>query len=177
MFFKTDKPEAVNAFKKFNADRVALRVAADAFAQEYDAQAVILGDSDRVFFGGIKFNNNANVNREIWRKPDHKFGISSLRVKPTKKEFQLEFNAEIEKWNGLKEKYFINGASVKKSDFYKTLGFDWGDLFFCSFACFEHNGFLYIDTSISKISEHAEEILGSEYQDADVDRKASEVQA
>jgi len=172
MFFKTNKPKAVNAFNKFNADRVALRASADDFAQEYDAKAVILADSDRVYFGGINFNNNFNVNREIWRKPDRKFGISQLRSKPTKKEFQAEFDAELEKWESLKEKHFPNGSEVKKSDFYKTLGFDWGDLFFSSFACFEHNGFLYIDTSISKIAEHAEEILGSEYTTAESDHKA-----
>lgn len=173
MFFKTNKPKAVNAFNKFNADRVALRVSADDFAQEYEAKAVILDDSSRVYFGGISFNNNSNVNREIWCKPDRKFSISHIRSKPTKKEFQAEFNAELEKWKSLKEKHFLNGTEVKKSDFYKTLGFDWGDLFFSSFACFEHNGFLYIDTSISKIAEHAEEILGSEYTTAESDHKAA----
>ena len=117
MFFKTNKPKAVNAFNKFNADRVALRTSADDFAQEYDAKAVILADSDRVYFGGINFNNNFNVNREIWRKPDRKFGISQLRSKPTKKEFQAECDAELEKWKSLKEKHFPNGSEVKKSDF------------------------------------------------------------
>ena len=173
MFFKTNKPEAVNAFNKFNADRIALRACADDFAQEYDAKAVILADSDRVYFGGISFNNNSNVNREIWCKPDRKFSISHIRSKPTKKEFQAEFDAELKKWKSLKEKHFLNGTEVKKGDFYKTLGFDWGDLFFSSFACFERNGFLYIDTSISKIAEHAEEILGSEYQAADAERNAA----
>ena len=173
MFFKTNKPKAVNAFNKFNADRVALRASADDFAQEYEAKAVILADSDRVYFGGISFNNNSNVNREIWCKPDRKFSTSHIRSKPTKKEFQAEFNAELEKWKSLKEKHFPNGSEVKKSDFYETLGFDWGDLFFSSFACFEHNGFLYIDTSISKIAEHAEEILGSEYTTAESDHKAA----
>jgi len=174
MFFKTNNSQVIDAFNKFNADRVALRASGEAFAQEYDAEAVILGDSTRVYFGGIKFNNNLGVNREIWRKPDRQFGTSSLRVKPTKKEFRAEFDAEVNKWEALKEKYFPNGTSVKKGDFYKTLGFDWGDLFFNSFACFEHNGFLYIDTSISKVSEHAEEILGSEYRDADASHKATE---
>lgn len=174
MFFKTNKPKAVNAFNKFNADRVALRASADDFAQEYDAKAVILADSDRVYFGGISFNNNSSVNREIWRKPDRKFSISHIRSKPTKKEFQAEFDAELEKWKSLKEKHFPSGSEVKKSDFYETLGFDWGDLFFSSFACFEHNGFLYIDTSIPKIAEHAEEILGSEYQAADADHRTKE---
>lgn len=175
MFLKTNNSQVIDAFNKFNADRVALRASADAFAQEYDAQAVILADSDRVYFGGINFNNNSNVNREIWRKPDRQFGISSLRVKPTKKDLQVEFSAELEKWKSLREKHFPNGTEVKKSDFYKTLGFDWSDLLFSSFACFEHNGFLYIDTSISRIAEHAEEILGSEYQAANADHKAKEL--
>lgn len=177
MFLKTNKSEVINAFNKFNADRAALRADSDAFAQEYDAQAVILADSDHVYFGGLKFNNNQNVNREVWRKPDRKFGTSSLRSKPTKKEFQAEFNVEVQKWKELKEKHFQNGTTVKKSDFYKTLGFDWGDLFFSSFSCFQHNGFLYIDTSISKVAEHAIEILGSEYEAANSAHKASEVTA
>lgn len=174
MFFKTNKVEAVSAFNKFNADRIALRAASDAFAAEYDAEAVVLGDSTRVYFGGINFKNNSAVNREIWRKPDRKFKTSDLRVKPTKKEFQSEFDAEIKKWKALKAKYFPNGSEVKKRDFYKTLGFDWGDMFFNSFACFEHNSFLYIDSSISTVAEHATEILGSEYQAADADRKIKE---
>lgn len=166
MFFKTNKPEAVNAFNKFNADRAELRVHAEAFTNEYDATAVILGGSTDVYFGGIKFNNNLAVNREVWRKPDRKFGTSDLRVKPTKKEFQVEFDAEVAKWQQLKIKHFPTGTRIKKCDFYTTLGFDWGELFFSSFACFEHGGFLYIDTSISHVAKHSVEILGSEYAEA-----------
>ena len=87
MFFKTNKDEVVSAFHKFNADRATLRISAEDFAKEYDAEAVILSDSDSVFFGGIKFKNNFQVNLEVWLKPDRKFGISHLRRKPTKKEF------------------------------------------------------------------------------------------
>ena len=177
MFYKTNQPEVVNAFNKFNADRAELRVAADAFAQEYDATAVILSDATDVYFDGIEFNNNLGVNREVWCKPNRQFGTSSLRVKPTKKEFQAEFNAEVEKWKQLKLKHFPAGTCIKKADFYNTLGFDWGDLFFSSFKCFEHSGFLYIDTGISSVAKHAVEILGSEYQAADSGRKASKVTA
>ena len=166
MFFKTNKSEVIEAFNKFNKDRVALRANAEKFAKEYDAEAVVLGDSNNVYFGGIKFNNNIGVNREVWCKPNRQFGISCLRSKPIKKAFQVEFDVEIERWNSLKDKHFPEGTKVKKSDFYKTLGFNWGDLFFSSFACFEHNGYLYIDTSLSCIAENATEILGSEYEEA-----------
>lgn len=171
MFFKTNKEEVIAAFNKFTADRIALRAASDAFAAEYDAEAVILGDATSVYFGGINFKNNSVVNREVWRKPDRQFKTSSLRVKPTKKEFQSEFDAELERWKALKEKYFPNGTTVKKTNFYKTLGFDWGDLFFSSFACFEYQGYLYIETSLSRVAENAIEILGSEYEEANTSHK------
>ena len=138
MFFKTNKEEVIAAFHKLNADRAALRVNAEEFAKEYDAEAVILADANSVYFGGIKFNNNFDVNRDIWCKPNRQFGTSSLRSKPTKKVFQAEFDTELDRWNSLKEKHFPNGTKVNKSDFYETLGFDWGDLFFSSFACFEY---------------------------------------
>ena len=168
MFFKTNKEEVVAAFHKLKADRAALRLNADKFAKEYDAVAVILRDSDSVFFSGIKFNNNAVVNRDVWCKPDRQFGISRLRSKPAKKEFQAEFDAELQKWNSLKDKYFSSKTRVQQSEFYKTLSFDWGDLLFSSFACFEYQGYLYIDTSISRIAENATEILGSEYEKAKI---------
>ncbi|WP_353173099.1 hypothetical protein [Acinetobacter rudis] len=170
MFFKTDNPEALKAFHQFNTDRVNLRAAADQFAKEYDAEAVILGDATDVRFGGINFNNNFNINRDIWCKPNRQFGTSVLRVKPLKKELQAEFDAEKEKWEKLHKKHFPNGTRVRKSDFYRTLGFDWGDLFFSSFACFEHNGFIYMDTCISKITNSVE-ILGSEYLAAQAEHK------
>lgn len=174
MFYKTDKPEVLAAFNKFNADRATLRDATDAFAAEYDATGVVLSDSDRVFFGGIQFNENSKVNREVWRKPCRQFGLSSLRSKPTKKEFQAEFDAENLKWDQLEEKHFPNGKTVKKSDFYKTLGFDWGDLFFNSFKCFEYKGVLFIDSSFA--IKDAIEILGSEYSTADAEHKKEQIQ-
>lgn len=173
MFYKTNKPEVLKAFNKFNTERMNLRDATDQFAKEYDAEAIILGDSTDVYFGGIKFNNNQSINRDIWCKPNRQFGTSNLRVKPLKKELKAEFDTEVEKWDQLKIKHFPADTRIKKADFYKTLGFDWGDLFFSSFACFEHDGFLYLDTGISSVAKHAVEILGSEYQAADSNRKSN----
>lgn len=169
MFFKTNSPEVLEAFHKFNTERSSLRAAANQFAKEYDAEAIILGDATDVRFGGIKFNNNFSINRDIWCKPCRQFGTSNLRVKPLKKDLKAEFDAEVEKWKRLHKKHFPNGTRVQKRDFYTTLGFDWGDLFFSSFACFEHDGFIYMDTSVSKITNSVE-ILGSEYSAAHAER-------
>ncbi|WP_151765239.1 hypothetical protein [Acinetobacter soli] len=171
MFYKVTSQTSLDAFKKLESDHIQLRENAKKFANEFDADPVVLGDSDRIWFCGIRFRNNSKVNRNIWTKPDRQYGHSWIRTKPLKKEFQAEFNAEKSRYSELYEKYFPDGNTVRKSDFYKTLNLDFGSFFFNSFKCFEHEGSFYIDTTIKmKIGV---EILGSEYEEAEMARNAA----
>ena len=88
MFFKTNAPEAVQAITDFFAKKSALHAAADAFAAEFDAKAVVTMDINRVSYVGFIFNNPDQVNTGVWTKPspsNHR--ISRLRAKPLFKEF------------------------------------------------------------------------------------------
>ena len=51
---------------------------------------------------------------------------------------------------------------VRADDLYKSLGFDWGDLFGNSFSFFLKDGYFYAKTEI-KMPSSMFEILGSEY--------------
>ncbi|MFH7767505.1 hypothetical protein [Acinetobacter sp. BSP-28] len=164
MFFKTNNPDVLTAWDEYATNRTNLRENADAFAEAFNADAVILSGGSDIYFGGIVFRNNTEINRDIWCKPDRQFKTSSLRVRALKKELQEEWKAERAKWDELHAMHFPNGTRVKKYGIYKSLGFDWGNLFFNGFGAFKHNDTIYIDTSI--IIKNAVEILGSEYAEA-----------
>lgn len=171
MFFKVTDQVCLDAYNKIASDRIQLKENAQKFADEYNADPVILSDSDHIWFCGIKFKDNLSVNRNIWTKPNRQYGHSWIRTKPLKKEFQAEFNAEKSRYSELYEKHFQDGNTVRKSDFYKTLNLDFGSFFFNSFKCFEYEGSFYIDTTIKmKIGV---EILGSEYEEAQIARNAA----
>lgn len=161
MFYKTDNPLVIEAFNNFNQKRSALHESAEAFANEYNAQPIMLQGAGSIYFAGIKFNRTQNVNFDIWRKPHRQYGYSDLRVRALKKEHQAEWKTESEKHKSLFEKYFPEGEKVSLDTFYNTLGFTWGNVLFSSFACFEHDGTLYFNTDL--VLKNATEILGSEY--------------
>ena len=94
MFFKVINQVALDAYNKLESDRLELRKNAQLFADEYEADPVILQDSDHIWFCGIKFKDNSKVNREIWTKPERQYGHSWIRTKPLKKSLQIEFDAE-----------------------------------------------------------------------------------
>lgn len=161
-FYKVISEKSFNAYKQLESDRLELRANAKFFADEYEADPVILQDSDRIWFCGIKFKDNSKVNREIWTKPERQYGHSWIRTKPLKKNLQSEFDAEKTKWDELYSKYFSQVKRVDKNSFYSTLGLDGSSFFFNSFKCFEYQGAFYIETSIDlKVGV---EILGSEYE-------------
>ena len=165
MFFKTNAPEAVQAITDFFAKKSALHAAADAFAAEFDAKAVVTMDINRVSYVGFIFNNPDQVNTGVWTKPSPSYHrISHLRAKPTKKEFKAEWVEASEKHKALFDKYFPNGSRIDKDEIYRSLGTDWGNVAFTGLACFLHDGYVYVNTGLSKLN--AEEILGSEYEKA-----------
>mgnify|MGYP000978906222 CR=1 FL=1 len=167
MFFKTDKSEIVEAYAKYNSDKAELHKCAEAFAKEYGAKPIVLSSHDGAEFGGIVFEHTANINHEIWRKPSRQyFNVSHLRVKPTKKIFQEEFDAEKKKYDDLLEKHFPNGKKVDFNLVIEKMGIGSGDLFFSGFACFPLNGVFYIKANIEKLKVNLTEILGSEFQEA-----------
>lgn len=169
MFFKTDNKEIVAAYAKYQSDRSALHEAAKAFAKEYNAKPIVIGCRDGANFAGIVFDRATSLNTEVWRKPNRQyFNISNLRVKPTKKIYQAEYDFEKKKYDDLITKHFPNGEKVDFNLFLKTLGLGGGDLFFAGFHCFPLDGFLYIDTTIGKLAGTLTEILGSEHQAAHV---------
>ena len=100
MFYKVINQVALDAYNKLESDRLELRKNAQLFADEYAADPVILQDSDRIWFCGIKFKDNSKVDREIWTKPERQYGHSWIRTKPLKKSLQDEFDAE-KKQNGM----------------------------------------------------------------------------
>lgn len=171
MFFKVTDQVCLDAYNKIASDRIQLKENAQKFADEYNADPVILSDSDHIWFCGIKFKDNLSVNRNIWTKPNRQYGHSWIRTKPLKKELQAEFEAEKAKYSELYGKFFPKGNRVDKNNFYSTLGLDGSSFFFNSFKCFEHEGSFYIDTTIKmKIGV---EILGSEYEEAQIARNAA----
>ncbi|WP_039908135.1 hypothetical protein [Acinetobacter junii] len=171
MFFKIINQKALDAYKKLDSDHLALRENARLFAEEYDADPIVLQDSDFIWFCGIKFRNGDSINRQIWTKPSREYGHSWLRVKPLKKTLQAEYDVEMEKWKALRNKYFPTGHSVSKNDFYAILGLDASSFFFSSFKLFEFEGVFYVDTTIEM--KNAVEILGTEYSQAQEQRNAA----
>ena len=165
MFYKVINQVALDAYNKLESDRLELRKNAQLFADEYEADPVILQDSDRIWFCGIKFKDNSKVNREIWTKPELQYGHSWIRTKPLKKNLQSEFDAEKSKWDELYSQYFSQVKRVDKNSFYSTLGLYSSSFFFSSFKCFEYQGAFYIETSIDL--KTGVEILGSEYVEAE----------
>lgn len=170
MFYKLTNQATLDAYNKLVSDRITLHESAKAFAEKFDADPVMLQDSNEIWFYGLKFRNNLKINRNVWTKPCRQYGHSWLRVKALKKEFKEEFDSEKANHKKLYQEHFPNGNRVSKSDFYKTMGLDWSSFFFNSFSCFEHKGEFFIDTTLAITG--AVEILGSEYSAA---KKESEL--
>ncbi|HAV5536653.1 TPA: hypothetical protein JI099_13945 [Acinetobacter baumannii] len=161
MYYKVTSRACLDAYNKLASDRIDLRAKAKQFADEFDADPIVLQDSDSTWFCGIAFRDNSKVNRDIWTKPSRQYGYSWIRTKPLKKGLQAEFDAARAKYDELFKKYFPDGHRVDKNTFYSTLGLDGSSFFFNSFKCFEHEGSFYIDTTIDM--QKGIEILGSEY--------------
>lgn len=165
MFLKTNHPEALKALTDFNSQKSQLHASANAFAAEFNATPIVTGGANSVQFNGIVFKNRDEINFSVWTKPSpSNYRMSHLRVRPLKKEFQAEWDADQEKHKTLSAKHFPNGTRVEKGPIYTALGFDWGSLFFSKFGCFVYDGFIYIDTDIKGVI--GDEILGSEYDEA-----------
>jgi len=172
MFYKIINQKALDSYNKLISDRLELRENARLFAEEYDADPIVLQDSDSIWFCGVKFRNGDSVNREIWTKPSREYGHSWIRTKPLKKSLQAEFDAEKSKYDELWNKYFQNGHKVRKTDLYSHFGLDWSSFLFNSFNCFEYQGAFYIETTIEM--KLGVEILGSEYSKARKDKNSAE---
>lgn len=69
------------------------------------------------------------------------------------------------------DKHFPDGARISKDDIYQSLGTDWGNVAFAGLGCFLHDGYVYVKTGLSKLN--AQEILGSEYEQAAAAHKQS----
>lgn len=162
MFYKTNKPEAIQAHVQLFRDKSALHESAKNFAAEYDATDVVLNDRSQIFFAGLQFKNANKMNLHVWRKPSsHYYSISHLRVRATKKEHKAEWEREKERYADLLKKHFPNGEKISLEPFFNSLGISAGSLIMSGFGWFVHDGWMYIDTSIKL--DHLTEILGSEY--------------
>lgn len=176
MYFKTNNPAVLTAYNEFRSAHTKLKKQAELFAEQFDAEPVILADSDSIYFAGLKFKNPSQVNFDIWRKPDRTFKSCSLRVKPLNKHATEEFNITQKKWNDLYQVFFKDfegqyRPTVNKEPFYNSLGVNSGDLFFSSLQAFLHDGNVYINTGLSiKFVE----IVGSEYEAAKLKMKELE---
>jgi len=176
MFYKTNKPEAIQAHVQFFKDKSALHESAKNFAAEYDATDVVLNNRSQIFFAGLQFKNANKMNLHVWRKPSsHYYSISHLRVRATKKEHKAEWEREKERYADLLKKHFPNGEKISLEPFFNSLGISAGSLIMSGFGWFVHDGWMYIDTSLKL--DHLTEILGSEYLAAQQAKNKSEKEA
>lgn len=173
MYFKTDNEQVLKAVTDYTAQAAALKDAATAFAQEFDAIPVMGSDGTLYRFRGLNFNSGVAVNRGVWTENSRQFGHTWLRSSPKKKADAEEWNREKQKWAELHEKHFPNGDYISNADVFNAIGFSWGDRLFSGFKSFIHDGYLYIETSFVNLT-HCVEIYGSEYQKAQLARNAEQ---
>lgn len=160
-YFKTNDAAVLTAMKQHQAEAEVASTAGKAFADHYGGMLLVQNDLHEYRVSGLCFRPAKDD--PLWTKPDPK-RANMQRPRTSIKNATKEQKAALaELQAGWKARF-----PQQKSDFapvLEAMGTHWGNLFFCGFAMFQHDGFIYASTGV-KLAPCMQEILGSEYQAA-----------
>lgn len=165
-YYKTNKPEAIEASRKYLADVITVQRAGEAFAARYPgARPLFKTDVFGREFHGLLFE--PVMTSPLWTRPLRASGgIQRPRTtleRGTTGEDRVRMIAALaevnEAWNEHMPRERADRIPV-----WDALGTDWGSVMMGGFQSFEQDGFIYMRTAICSVD--GVEILGSEYDSA-----------
>lgn len=169
-FYKSSDSELMAAWSTYKAEVGSVRAAGKEFAAHFGGKLLMHSDFHGCSVAGVCFQPAKDD--PLWTKPDaqragEQHPRYSLR-KGTKEQRQALAELLME-WSKHFPKQKADLAPVLAA-----MGTDWGDLFFCGIAYFQHGGAIYVSTS-AKLAPCMVEILASEFNTAKAEYESSNV--
>lgn len=166
--YKITNPEAAKACKAYNAAEEALREIGSGFAARYPgSKAVYAYDAHGIRLFGLAFTP-ANPS-PLWTRPQRDGGeIQRPRTAPAKNVKGEERRQQVADLKALNEEWaahYPKAAKVDREPVLTAMGTDWGSAMICGISYFEHEGVVYVKTSMQP-REGWQEIFNSEYEEA-----------
>lgn len=162
-FYKTSDAAVLAAIKTYGEQGAAVSAAGNEFARHFGGKLLTKSNAHGRRVAGLCFSPAKDD--PLWTKPDaQSAGLQKPRAslrKSTKEQRAalVELQAD---WQGRFPTLQADMAPVLTA-----MGTDWGNLFFCGFAMFEHDGHIYVSTS-APLAPCMVEIVASEYSTAKV---------
>lgn len=157
-FYKTSDPAVLAALAAYESDVDAVRAAGAEFAKHFGGKMVVTSGLHGCGVAGLRFNPAKTD--PLWTKPDAQ-RANMQRPRATVKGATKEQKAALAELSADWQARFPK----EKADLEPVLavvGTDWGNLFFCGFDMYQHDGHVYASTS-AKLAPCMVEILASEY--------------
>lgn len=197
-YYKTNCEKALFEHKSMNEAKDKLVVICDEFARKFNARAMVKQGSSSISFGGLVLNNyyhdtfssNSEVRDDtlLWTVPDsngvsrpkssltHKQVVASVKWSERSGDMKAKAKLERTRLVELQNKYNAERkiiSEVSMEPFFNSIGTDWGNLMLSGLEWFEIDGFMYFATSLN-FSENMTEILGSEFESAQLKSKGKQ---
>lgn len=157
-FYKSNDAAVLAAIAAYEARKQVVRAAGKEFADYYGGKLLSRSDLHGYSIAGLCFQPAKDD--PLWTKPEREnAGMQRPRaaVMGATKE-QRAALAELKA--GWKARFPQEKADM--APVLAAMGTDWGNLFFSGFAMFQHDGYVYVNTS-TKLATSMVEILGSEF--------------
>lgn len=170
-YFKSDAPVVLSAFFAQQKAKQELLVESKKIATKFDGSAVFSSSLNGISFYGIKLNNyHTRDDNILWTSPERSSEVSRPRssIKKQAEWTKVQFSEIKQRLVDLKQQYEAIEWPVKVDiePLLSAIGTSSGMLFFNGLCMFEHNGALFIKTSLTL--SNCTEILGSEFDAADL---------
>lgn len=157
-FYKSKDPVVMGALAAYEVAGEIVFAAGQAFADYFGGNLLTRSDAHGRSVDGLYFSPAKND--LLWTKPDpQRAGLQQPRASLRKatKEQRSELLTLLADWTARFPKERADFAPVLSA-----MGTDWGNLFFCGFWMFQHDGHVYVSTS-APLAPCMVEILASEY--------------
>jgi hypothetical protein len=157
-FYKTSDAAVLGAMVSYDSAAAEVHKSGAEFAAHYGGTQLARSDLHGYSIAGLCFHPEKDD--PLWTMPDPKSaGMQRPRtsIKAATREQRIAL-AELSA--GWKARFPVGRADF--APVLKAMGTDWGNLFFCGFAMFQHDCCIYVATS-AKLAPVMQEILGSEY--------------
>ena len=157
-FYKTSDATVQAAIKTYGEQGAAVSAAGNEFACHFGGKLLTQANAHGRRVAGLCFSPAKDD--PLWTKPDaQRAGLQQPRasLRKSTKEQRVALAELQADWKARFPTLEADMAPVLTA-----MGTDWGNLFFCGFAMFEHDGHIYVSTS-APLAPCMVEIVASEY--------------
>lgn len=171
-FYKTSDAAVLAAIKTYGEQGAAVSAAGNEFARHFGGKLLTSADAHGRRVAGLCFSPAKDD--PLWTRPDaQRAGMQWPRAS-LRKSTKEQRAALVELQADWKARFPTLKADM--APVLTAMGTDWGNLFFCGFAMFEHDGHIYVSTS-APLAPCMFEIVAREYSAAKAAYESSKAAA